>query len=109
MAFVRTKKVKGKEYYQLVESRRVDGKPRQKVLVHLGRHPSVDDALREWSEAISRLQGYASEERRSASAQPESSRAHHDAVRRAENAERRADELKTNLQKLRDLRAQGVA
>jgi hypothetical protein len=35
---VRIKRVDGKEYYQLVESRRVDGKPRQKVLLHLGQH-----------------------------------------------------------------------
>jgi len=38
LAFVRIKRVDGKEYYQLVESRRVDGKPRQKVLLHLGQH-----------------------------------------------------------------------
>jgi hypothetical protein len=29
----------------LVESRRVDGKPRQSVLAHLGRYPTVDVAL----------------------------------------------------------------
>ncbi len=48
MAFVRTKKVKGGEYRQLVESRRVDGKPRQKVLVHLGAMRSVEEALEVW-------------------------------------------------------------
>jgi len=46
MAYVRKKTTKtGKEFYQLVESRRVDGEPRQKVLVHLGKYPSVDAAL----------------------------------------------------------------
>ena len=35
-----------REHYQSVESRRVDGEPRQKVLVHLGEHPTVDDALK---------------------------------------------------------------
>ena len=48
MAYVRKKRVDGGEYYQLVESRRVDGKPRQKVLVHLGHHPTVNDALKQW-------------------------------------------------------------
>jgi hypothetical protein len=34
-----------RDYYQVVESRRVDGKPRQKVLAHLGKYPSVAAAL----------------------------------------------------------------
>lgn len=109
MAFVRAKKVKGKEYYQLVESRRVNGKPRQKVLVHLGRHSSVDAALEEWPEGIRRLQRYASEERRRAANRLEGSRARRDTVRRADRAERRADELSANLEKLRELRKKGVA
>jgi hypothetical protein len=54
MAFVRKKtftRYKGTDserkasYYQLVESRRIGGKPRQKVLTHLGQYPSVDVAL----------------------------------------------------------------
>ncbi len=45
MAYVRTKRVGNREYYQLVESRRVDGKPRQTVLAHLGRYPDVDAAI----------------------------------------------------------------
>jgi hypothetical protein len=45
LAFVRKKRVGGREYYQLVETHRVDGKPRQKMLVHLGRYPTVDEAL----------------------------------------------------------------
>ena len=55
MAFVRIKKVDGKEYYQLVESRRVDGKPRQQVLLHLGQHASVDEALKRWPREIGRM------------------------------------------------------
>ncbi len=48
MAYVRAKKLRNKktgaeyEYFQLVESRWEDGKPRQKVLMHLGSHPTPD-------------------------------------------------------------------
>jgi hypothetical protein len=108
MAFVRKKKVKGWEYYQLVESRRVEGEPRQKVLVHLGHHTSVDDAIREWPKEIQRLRRRASRERGGAEDRPERSRAHRDAIMRADAAERRANELKDNLKKLRRLRRQGV-
>jgi hypothetical protein len=55
MAYVRKKQVKGKEYYQLVQSRRVNGNPRQRVLLHLGRHPTVDAALKAWPREIKRL------------------------------------------------------
>jgi hypothetical protein len=33
-------------YYQLVESRRVNGQPKQRLIAHLGFYPSVDSALR---------------------------------------------------------------
>lgn len=45
----------GSNYHQLVESVRVDGRPRQKVLVHLGAHATVDDALKRWPTEIKRL------------------------------------------------------
>jgi hypothetical protein len=108
MTFVRKKKVKGWEYYQLVESRRVEGKPRQKVLVHLGHHPSVDVALEEWPKEIRRLRRHAARERRRTEYLLEGSHAHRDAIRRADTAERRAKELKGNLEKLRELRKEGV-
>lgn len=108
MAYVRAKKVKGWEYYQLVESRRVDGKPRQKVLVHLGHYPSVDDTLDGWPKEIRRLRRQAARERRRAEDMLEGSRARRDAVRSADTAERRVEELKANLKKLRELRKQGV-
>ena len=38
--FIRRKR----NYYYLVESVRVDGKPRQKVLAYLGRHPTLAEA-----------------------------------------------------------------
>jgi hypothetical protein len=108
VAYVRTKKVKGWEYHQLVESRRVDGKPRQKVLVHLGHHTSVDAALEEWPNEIRRLRRQATRERRSAAGWPEGSRGRRNAIKRADGAERRANELKANLEELRGLRKRGV-
>jgi len=83
LAFVRIKRVDGGEYHQLVESRRVDGKPRQKVLVHLGHYQTVDEALRRWPREVGRL-------------------------RRA-GREHAADALKHKLDRLRELRAEGRA
>jgi hypothetical protein len=83
LAFVRIKRVDGGEYYQLVESRRVDGKPRQKVLVHLGHYKTVDEALKRWPREVGRLR-----------------RARH---------EEAADALKHKLDRLRELRAEGRA
>ena len=79
LAFVRIKRVDGKEYYQLVESRRVDGKPRQKVLMHLGHHATVDEALKRWPREVGGL-------------------------RRSGNDDA-ADALKEKLDRLRKLRA----
>ena len=108
MAYVRTKKVKGWEYHQLVESRRVDGEPRQKVLMHLGRHASVNAALKEWPNEIRRLRSRVATERKSAADWPEGSRARRNAIKQADRAEQRANELKANLEELRRLRKQGV-
>lgn len=50
MSYVREKKVPGKagkvyRYYQLVENRRgVDGKTRQRVIAHLGKHECIEAA-----------------------------------------------------------------
>jgi hypothetical protein len=82
LAFVRIKRVDGGEYYQLVESRRVDGKPRQKVLMHLGHHATVDEALKKWPRQIKRLQRLGNE--------------------------KAADALKEKLDRLRQLRKSGV-
>jgi hypothetical protein len=83
LAFVRIKKVANGEYYQLVESRRVEGKPRQKVLIHLGFHPTVDDALKQWPREVGRL--------------------------RRSGYDEAADTLKGKLDRLRKLRSDGVA
>ena len=45
MAFVRTKRVGEKEYRQLVENYRANGKHRQRVLAHLGKHATLEEAV----------------------------------------------------------------
>jgi response regulator RpfG family c-di-GMP phosphodiesterase len=47
MAFVRTKRVDGTDYAQVVENYREDGKVRQRVLLHLGRFSTRRRALAE--------------------------------------------------------------
>lgn len=50
MPYAREKKIPGKDgkvyrYYQLVQGeRRVDGKVRQRVIAHLGKHDSIEAA-----------------------------------------------------------------
>lgn len=63
MAYVRKKKTKGREYYQLVEGRRENGKVRQKVLVHLGDCPTVEKALWWWPGRIAKMRLQAHESR----------------------------------------------
>lgn len=105
-AYVRRKRVGQYEYYQLVESSRVEGEPRQKVLVHLGRHPTVDDALKKWPREIKKLRRDAARERESAKTWPEISRQHQEMVKRAVSSEKRASNLEANLKKLRELKKQ---
>jgi hypothetical protein len=45
MAFVRTKRVGDKEYRQLVENYRENGEHRQRVLAHLGKHETLEEAI----------------------------------------------------------------
>ena len=110
-AFVRKKRSRGGEYYQLVQSHRVEGEPRQRVLVHLGKHPTVDHALREWPKEIERLHHFAHEARVLGEFSRESGISDawaRENTRRAVSAEKRADELEENLRKLRELRKRGV-
>ena len=103
MMFVRKKRVtrEGKDagrrwvsrdYYQLVENYREKGvkTPRQRVLMHLGIHPTVDDALEAWAKEIRRLRSLAR-------------RAGDDSAREA------ADALREKLDTLRRLRKEGKA
>jgi hypothetical protein len=64
-------------YFQLVRSYREEGKVKQEVLVHLGIHPTPEDALQEWPSEVEHL--------------------------RAIGREEQADKLDANLQKLRAL------
>lgn len=54
-AYIRKKGVRNRFYYQVVENRRVDGKPRQRVLLHLGEHPTMHAALEAWPPEVERL------------------------------------------------------
>jgi hypothetical protein len=111
MAFVRKKRLGGYEYYQLVENRWIDGKPRQRVLLHLGRYSDIEVALKEWPGAIERLSRFAQREREKAerlSEDPGASARSRAARDRATKAERRAGALAANLKKLHDLKGQGV-
>ena len=48
MAFVRTKKIKGKNYYYVVEGKRdEDGKVKQKVIKYLGTVESILEKFKE--------------------------------------------------------------
>lgn len=50
MPFVRKKRVNDTDYFYLVESYRVDGKPRQRVVCYLGEHSTVSAAHKYWQE-----------------------------------------------------------
>src|SRR5215218_3725548 len=113
-AYVRKKKVKGREYYQLVQSRRVNGNPRQRVLLHLGRHQTVDAALKEWPSEIRRLRRLADKKRRDAQAlrapvdsdkQPPWYR---NMLKQADNLSKEAEDLEAKHRRLRGFRDQGV-
>lgn len=65
MAYVRKKKTKGREYYQLVEGRRENGKVKQRVLAHLGDCPTVAKALRWWPMRIVKMWRLARDARKS--------------------------------------------
>jgi hypothetical protein len=54
VAYIRKKKVDGREYYQVVEGYREDGKVKQRVLAHLGRHATIDEALEHLPSSIER-------------------------------------------------------
>ena len=56
MAFIRTKQVEGREYRQLVENYREDGKHRQRVLAHLGKHETLEEAIEALQNRLERLE-----------------------------------------------------
>ena len=82
MSFVRKKVVGQREYYQLVENYREDGAHRQRVLAHLGKHATLEDAiaaLRKGLEALdeSKLVDHMNEATREAKAWEQNIRQHY--------------------------------
>ena len=111
MAFVRRKRVGPYEYHQLVENQWIDGKPRQKVLLHLGRYTSVEAALEGWPKEIEGLRRFASQRwdkaDRLKKEEPSFKRTLEILIERAQKAEKLADEIVAKLKKLHDLKDQG--
>ncbi len=113
MTYVRKKKVKRYEYYQLVENHRVDGKPRQRVIMHLGKEPTVDDALANWPKEIKNLRRRAKKDGDHYENLPEELKNQRYFKKKfrdpADSARIKADALAARLKKLRKLRKNGVA
>jgi hypothetical protein len=110
MAFVRRKQVRPYEYYQLVESYLVNGKPHQRVLLHLGRYPTVEAALEGWPKEVESLHRFASQRRdkpERLTKNSSSQTARDAALKRAQKAESLANDIAGKLEKLHDLRDQG--
>ena len=59
MTYVRKKRTGEREYYQLVMGRRENGLVRQKVIVHLGKHPTAADAAEAWRSELDRISAIA--------------------------------------------------
>jgi hypothetical protein len=113
MSYVRKKKVKRYEYHQLVENHRVDGKPRQRVIMHLGKEPTVDAALEMWPKEIKYLRRRAKKHGDHYEKLPEefkNERYYKENFKDvADSAEMQADALQARLNKLRNLRNNGIA
>ena len=111
MAFVRKKRVGRYEYHQLVENHWVDGKPRQKVLLHLGRYPTVEAALEGWPKEIEGLRHFTRTQRQRAERLSRDCSSKKKTVestsQRARKAETLADEIAAKLKKLQELEEQG--
>jgi hypothetical protein len=84
------------EYYQLVESHRPEGTktPRQRLVLHLGTHATVDEALDRWPREVKLLRTVATLKAGS---------------ERAEKLRAAADHLEEKLATLRRLREEGKA
>jgi hypothetical protein len=110
MAFVRKKRVGRYEYHQLVENHWVEGRPRQKVLLHFGRYPTVEAALEGWPKEIDGLRRFARKQRQRAerlSRDRSSGEKVESISERARKAETLADEIAAKLKKLQELEEQG--
>jgi len=108
VAFVRRKRVGPYEYYQLVENRWIDGKSRQRVLLHLGRYTSIEAALQGWPKEIEGLRRFASHQWDKADRLKKEERSFERTlesfIEKARKAEKLADEIAAKLKKLHDLK-----
>jgi septal ring factor EnvC (AmiA/AmiB activator) len=112
---VRRKRVGPYEYHQLVENRWMDGKPRQRVLLHLGRYTSVEAALEGWPKEVEGLRRFASQQwdkadrlkKEERSFERSFERTLETLLERALKAEKLADEIAAKLKNLHDLKDQG--
>jgi hypothetical protein len=113
MTYVRKKKVKRYEYYQLVENHRVDGKPRQRVIMHLGKEPTVDAALENWPKEIKylrRREKQHGDRYENLTEELKNKRYYKERFKGpADSAKMQADALAARLKKLRNLRENGIA
>ncbi|MDP9458387.1 MAG: hypothetical protein M3Q49_00155 [Actinomycetota bacterium] len=106
--FVRKKRGRSEDYYQLVESRRVDGKPRQRVLLHLGRHPTIEAALKAWPKEAKRLRCDADRKREIVPTGAEVEAFYRDLLKGADALDGRAEDLERKLERLREFKTRGV-
>ncbi len=106
--FVRKKRVRHEDYYQLVESHRVDGKPRQKVLLHLGRHPTVEAALKAWPREAKRLRREADRKREFVPVGGEADAYYRGVLKTAASLDSRAEDLERKRERLREIAADSV-
>ena len=106
--FVRKKRGRNGDYYQLVESRRVDGKPRQRVLLHLGRHPTIEAALKAWPKEAKRLRRDADRKREIVPAGSEVEAFYRDLLKGADALDGRAEDLERKFERLREFKARGI-
>jgi hypothetical protein len=111
VAFVRRKRVGPYEYHQLVENRWIGGKPRQRVLLHLGRYISVEAALEGWPKEVQGLRHFVSQQFDKADRLKKEERSFErrleSLLERARKAEKLADEIAAKLKALHDLKDQG--
>src|SRR3954451_13031009 len=100
MAFVRRKSVGPYEYHQLVENRWMGGKPRQTVLLHLGRYTTVEAALEGWPKEVEGLRRFAGQRRDKAERLKKEGAVESNVettLKRAQKAENLADQIAAKL------------
>jgi hypothetical protein len=112
--YARRKRSGGRDYLQIVESRRVDGRPKQKLVLYVGPYRSVADALSQMPGALTGARRYATTARKHAESytipretSPEIVQEYQcrrdRAIKRAEVTRAEADALAKRLKRLRAL------